>query len=220
MNSTPTSTTVIDAGSFGTWLRQAREALRGNQGMEVPCGDCVGCCTSSYSILLRPHDAALDAVPSSLLSGVSGLAYPHAKMNPLENGHCPMFKAGKCAIYSIRPQTCLDYDCRVYAAAGIEAGDNRPVINKRVREWQFTYASTADHVTHGAVKAAAQFISKHTKLFPAEFAASSPSAIAVLAIKVYGLFIGESLHSQNAMEMVKKIIGTSREFDATQIPTP
>jgi hypothetical protein len=108
----------------------------------------------------------------------------------------------------------LDYDCRVYAAAGIEAGDNRPVINKRVREWQFTYASADDHAAHAAVKAAASVITTHAKLFPAEFAPTTPSAIAVLAIKVYELFTDERWHTQDEMTVVAKVVGASQAFDA------
>ncbi len=211
--SSTSSATHINAGSFGLWLKQARDALRGNGGMDVPCGECVGCCTSSYSILLRPHDTALDIVPVQFLSGVRGMAYPHAKMNPLENGHCPMFKAGCCSIYSMRPQTCLDYDCRIFAAAGIDAGETRPIINKRINEWQFDYASAEDRDAHEAIKAAAAFITKHTKSFPTEHAFTNPSAIAVLSIKVYELFVG-LVHIQDEVSFITRIIEASRKFDA------
>lgn len=212
-----TSTNDIDntvpAGSFGQWLVQARAALRGTGGMNVPCGDCVGCCTSSYSILLRPHDAALDVVPVKFLSSVPGMAYPHAKMNPLQNGHCPMFQQGKCAIYAQRPQTCLDYDCRVFAAAGIQTGDNRPVINQRIRQWRFTYESEADHRTHAAVRSAAAFISEHSAEFPADWLPNNPSGLAVLAVKVYELFLDVDAPTIDVVQMANAIVKASREFD-------
>lgn len=203
----------IAAGSFGLWLAQARAALRGNGGMDVPCGDCVGCCTSSYSILLRPHDAALDVVPVKFLSSVKGLAYPHAKMNPLANGHCPMFQEGKCSIYAQRPQTCLDYDCRVFAAAGIATGDNRPVINQRIRQWHFIYESAADRQAHAAVQAAAAFISKHAAAFPQDWLPNNPSGMAVLAVKVYELFLNVQIVA-NELELARAIVNASRSFDA------
>lgn len=208
------ATNDIAAGPFGQWLTQARAALRGNGGMDVPCGECVGCCTSSYSILLRPHDAALDVVPVKFLSNVKGLAYPHAKMNPLENGHCPMFQQGKCSIYAQRPQTCLDYDCRVFAAAGIETNADRPAINKRIRQWRFTYESEVDRQAHQAIQRAAAFVAAHPDAFPLGWAPNNPSGLAVLAIKVYELFLREDAQVGNEKEMVNRIFSMSREFDA------
>lgn len=207
----------IAAGPFGQWLQQARAALQGNGGMDVPCGECVGCCTSSYSILLRPSDAALDVVPVKFLSSVPGHAYPHAKMNPLANGHCPMFQQGKCSIYAQRPQTCLDYDCRVFAAAGIPTGDNRPVINQRIRQWRFTYESTGDQQAHDAVQAAAAFLSSHAAAFPGGWLPNNPSGIAVLAVKVYELFIDASVEQRDVAETVQEIVRPSQAFDAKSI---
>jgi Fe-S-cluster containining protein len=204
---------AIDAGSFGAWLIEVREALRTNRGMNVPCGDCVGCCVSGYSILLRPHDAALDIIPAALLSSVTGLAYPHAKMNPRDNGHCPMLENGKCGIYKSRPQTCIDYDCRVFTAAGIDAGP-RPIINQRIRAWRFSYASNAEQQTHQAIKSAASFIERHVELFPSHWNVSSPAAVAVLAIKVYELFLDNSIESVSIEDMADKIIHCALAFSA------
>ena len=54
-----------------------------------------------------------------------------------------MLSCGNCTIYAQRPQTCLDYDCRVFAAAGIDAGGaDKAVINRRVHEWRFRFALT------------------------------------------------------------------------------
>jgi hypothetical protein len=163
---------------------------------------------------LRPQDAALEVVPAKFLSGVPGLAYPHAKMNPLANGHCPMFQHGKCSIYAQRPQTCLDYDCRVFAAAGIPTGDNRPVINQRIRQWRFAYESAADHQAHAAIRSAAAFISKHGAAFPADWFPNNPSGIAVLAIKVYALFLDADQATIEVAVMAEAIVKASRDFDA------
>ena len=65
----------MDAGDFGAWLTQAREALRGSAGSRVPCGDCTGCCTSSYSIEVRPTDAAaLERMPAKSLFRSTGVS--------------------------------------------------------------------------------------------------------------------------------------------------
>jgi uncharacterized protein len=203
----------IDAGRFGAWLTQTRDALRGRGGMQVPCGDCVGCCTSHYSILLRPHDTALDVVPTALQSSVPGMWYPHAQMKPLNNGHCPMFQQGRCSIYARRPQTCLDYDCRVFAATGLTAGEDKPVINRRIRAWQFSYEDDAARRQHAATRAAADFLRAHPHEFPDGWLPKSPLGLAGLAIKVYELFV-EPDGVPNAKRLAAAIMATSKAFDA------
>lgn len=216
MNSSasPPATPSIAAGEFGAWLKQARAALQGRGGMSVPCGDCVGCCTSHYSILLRPHDAALDIVPVAVLSSVPELHYPHAKMKPRADGTCPMFVSGQCSIYAQRPQTCLDYDCRVFTAAGIEVGADKPTINRRIHAWAFTYENNSAHEAHAAIRAAAAFIQHHAAAFPSQWAPTSPSGIAVLAIKVYELFLTTSDIEEPVAQRASAIVSASRMFDA------
>ena len=60
-----------------------------------------------------------------------------------EDGSCPMYQSRACSIYAQRPRTCRDYDCRIFSAAGIDAGDGHDAINERVRAWAFTYESAA-----------------------------------------------------------------------------
>lgn len=211
--STMDSTELIDAGPFGRWLVQAQAALRGRGGMHVPCGECVGCCTSHYSILLRPDDAALDIVPASVLSAVPGMHYPHAKMNPRGDGTCPMFNAGRCSIYAQRPQTCLDYDCRVFAAAGLEAGQDKPVINRRIREWKFSYESDAERALHRAIQSAARFIQHHADAFPAGWVPRVPAGVAVLALKVHHLFITSNQPMASIADQVTAVMQASIAFD-------
>jgi uncharacterized protein len=203
----------IDAGPFGAWLAQAREALRGRGGMNVPCGDCVGCCTSHYAILLRPHDVALDLVPAALQSSVPGMWYPHAQMKPRSNGHCAMFNEGRCSIYSQRPQTCLDYDCRVFAATGLAAGADKPVINQRIQAWQFSYEDEPARQLHKATLAASAFLQTHADEFPQGWLPTSPLGMAGLAIKVQELFVGQT-ELRNAKRLAAAIVATSKAFDA------
>jgi hypothetical protein len=109
-------------------------------------------------------------------------------MGYLHDGTCPMLSNGKCSVYRSRPQTCRDYDCRIFAAAGLIAGGvDKSVINKRVREWQFTYASPDDERAHCAVQAAAAFIQNKAVSSPRGRVPTTPTGIAVLATKVYSL---------------------------------
>lgn len=215
MDETAASTTIA-AGPFGAWLAEARESLHGNRGADVPCGDCVGCCVSSYFIPVRPEDKdALDAIPAKYLVNAPNEPRGQWLMGYREDGTCPMLNDSKCTIYGQRPQTCRDYDCRVFSAAGIDAGgDDKAVINRRVHAWRFTYPSANDHAAHAAVKAAAAFISTRRDSFPGSRAPTAPTGIAVLAVKVYVVFMDPEVTRKADPDIALAIIAASREFDS------
>ena len=204
----------IEAGDFGAWLSQAREALRGAGGSQVPCGTCTGCCTSSYSIEVRPTDlAALDRIPANSLFRSRSAAASNWTVRPNADGTCPMLSCGKCTIYAQRPQTCLDYDCRVFAAAGIEAGgQDKAVINRRVSEWRFQFATDEDRQAHTAVKAAAAFIREAHERFPAGTAPRSPLGIAALALRVYPVFLPPG-PADTVTDTVRAVMAAAAAFD-------
>jgi len=207
----------IAAGPFGSWLAQMRASLRGDGGTDVPCGSCVGCCVSSYYIPLRPEDQeARERVPQELLRRAPGMAPGHHMMGYHENGHCPMLSDGKCTIYAHRPQTCRDYDCRVFAAAGIDAGGpDKFVINERVRAWEFSYPTAEDRRVHEAVRSVATFIREKRESFPGGRAPTAPTGIAVLAIKAYSVFLDAPASDQRSdAELAGAIVAASRAFDA------
>jgi Fe-S-cluster containining protein len=212
----PTTDDAVQAGPFGSWLAQFRASLRGTQGSEVPCGDCTGCCISGYSIQLRPRDErALARIPAELLVRAPGFPRGHLTMPPRTDGVCQMLTAGKCTIYADRPQTCLDYDCRIFTAAGLEAGGaDKGVINRRVRQWRFTYPADADRKAHDAVLATASFIQRKRASFPANRAPTAPTGIAVLAVKAYTVFMEAGSESRSDTEIAAAIIEANRAFDA------
>jgi Fe-S-cluster containining protein len=215
MNSAPTGTAdiTVDAGPFGTWLAAARASLRGTGGTDVPCGDCVGCCVSSYHIPLREHDAAaLELIPEQHLVQ-SRAGQLHIQYRP--DGLCPMLEDRRCTIYAHRPQTCRDYDCRFFAAAGIEAGGpERSVINTRVRQWRFTYPTTADRRAHDAVRSAAVFLQREAHRFPAGFAPTRPTGIAVLSVKTHSVFLVGDATEADAAALAQAMVDACRRFDA------
>lgn len=205
----------VAAGPFGAWLARARAALRGEAGNDVPCGDCVGCCTSSYYIPLRPRDAAvLEQVPAAFLTKSQNQPDSPWLMGYRPNGHCPMFAGQGCSVYATRPQTCRDYDCRVFAAAGIDAGgSDKDTINRRVRAWTFTYTDDAEREAHAAVRQAALFIQANRQLFPAGFVPATPMGLAVLSIKVCGIFASVGRAPRSGAELASAIVEASRTFD-------
>lgn len=125
-----------------------------------------------------------------------------------------MLNDSRCTIYGARPQTCRDYDCRIFAAAGIDAGGpEKFVINQRVREWQFSYPHENDRRAHEAVLAAATFIREKKSSFPGERAPTAPTGIAVLAIKVYEIFLDPELPTKSDSEIAWSIVKASGRFD-------
>lgn len=198
----------LPAGGFSEWLRAMRRALATEEGMDVACGDCVGCCTSSYYIKVRPNETrALAAIdPKHLSPGPRGSQL----MGFLENGHCPMFDGRGCSIYRDRPDTCRTYDCRVFTAAGITAGgDDKSVINARVASWRFEYPTDTDRREQAAVIAAAQFLRQHPVRFPGGHVPSRASDIAVLAVKTYQVFLDEP---RDARVTAEAIVEAARSF--------
>lgn len=181
----------VEAGEFGAWLDDMRAALRDDRDTEVACGACVGCCTSSLYIVLRPRDApVLPHVPTEFLVDSPRVPPGQRLMGYDARGHCPMLRDGKCTVYALRPQTCRTFDCRIFAAAGIDAGgpDKAP-ISTQARRWRFTYASEDARRAHAAIRAAAQFIRNDATHFPPGTAPSRPAEIAVVALQTYELFL-------------------------------
>jgi len=203
--------TEIPAGPFSSWLRQMRAALGGNAGMDVACGTCRGCCTSSYFIKVRAHErAALDAIGVDYLRPLPGSTNGAQLMGFHENGHCFMFANGNCAIYAHRPETCRTYDCRVFTAASMNAGEGRTEINERIASWRFEYPTPRDREEHRAVTATANFLRQQVVRFPGGYVPSRPSDIAVLAVKAYQVFLDPP---PSDAEISAAIIRAIQEFD-------
>lgn len=189
--------------------------LQGGEPPAVPCGQCRGCCRSSYFIPVRPTDVqALAVIPAEWLTHAAGMPRDQRVMGYRDDGSCPMFDGRDCTIYRERPQTCRDYDCRVFAAAGIEAGSaEKTEINARVRAWRFSYPTKLDAESHRAVRAAAAFIRRASDSFPAGRAPTAPTGVAVLALKSYEGFMDGRDRGRTDAEIAADIITRWQAFD-------
>jgi hypothetical protein len=146
----------LPAGSLSDWLDDMQRALRGEADARVPCDGCTACCTSSQFVHIDPDETeTLARIPAALRFPAPGLPKGHVVLGYDERGHCPMLVDGACSIYAHRPRTCRTYDCRVFAAAGIDA--DKPAIAQRARRWQFDVSTEADRVLGDALRAAAAF---------------------------------------------------------------
>ena len=184
----------ITTERFSTWLRTVRRALRTGEAVEVPCGDCRGCCTSSYFVHIEADETeSLAAVPDELKFPVPGRGAAGAVLGYDRRGHCPMFDGGGCSIYESRPRTCRVYDCRVFTATGLTVGDERPVIARRSARFRFELADADDRAELAAVRAAARFLVDHAAAFPPGFVPENPTQQAVVALKVYEAFLAPAI---------------------------
>ena len=173
----------LAAGDFSSWVTGMQGAIRGDNESDVPCDGCTACCTSSQFVHIEPDETdTLAHIPAALLFPAPLRPRGHVVMGYDERGHCPMLVDDRCSIYEHRPRTCRTYDCRVFAAAGIEIDDDgKALIAQRVRRWRFSYPTPTDRERHDAVKAAAASLASSGDLLA--------TSRAVRAIEIYDAFL-------------------------------
>jgi Fe-S-cluster containining protein len=214
--SEPIAPPEISAGGFSHWLSATFEGLRNGTGAEVPCGECKACCISSYFIHVESDETATlaavgdDAIPAPGKPGDRLMGFD-------ESGFCPKMENTGCSIYENRPRTCRIYDCRIFAAAGLDAGSEKPLINARIAQWRFLYRDENDRARHDAVKAAVVFIRDHAALFPGGRIPSDPGQLALLALKVHESMLPGQPSESNAAR-IARMVQLSRTFDSTSRP--
>lgn len=213
----------LPAGDFSAWLRHTRNALLTDSGTEVDCGDCVGCCSSFYFIHIRPHETlTLARIPAKIPVAAPGLPKGNVLLGYDKKGLCPLLINNKCSIYEHRPLTCRNYDCRVFAAAGLVESGDKPRITQRIQQWKFSYPEQSDRDEHLAVQAAAKFISENAECFPGGKIPGNPSQLAILAIKVYTVFLENEYRAFEAgsaslrTELANAIVEACGKFDAAR----
>jgi len=135
--------------------------IRTGDTSNVPCGSCTACCTSSQFIHIAPDEVdPLGVIPRDVLFPAPRLPVGHVLMGYDDNGHCPMLVDGACSIYEHRPRTCRTYDCRAFAASGLELDDpTKRAINDQVSRWQFQFEDNVDRAELEAVRSAALLLS-------------------------------------------------------------
>jgi len=213
----------LPAGDFGEWLERMRAALRHEADADVPCGDCCACCSTSHFVHIGPDEVeTLAEVPDELLFAAPGLPDGHVVLPFDERGRCPLLdEGGRCAIYAHRPLTCRTYDCRVFAAAGLDA--DREEISARARRWRFVCPSPRDAEHLAAVAAAARWIPAHAAAFPGGAVPDDPAQLAVLAVRVADAFLpggpaasgsGDGEVAAAVVALAAEVAGPARPRDA------
>jgi len=202
----------LPAGSFVSWLRDTRRALATQPGADVPCGECNACCRSSYFIHITPEETqALAHIPKDLLFAAPGRPEGNVIMGFDEEGCCPMLIDDKCSIYEHRPLTCRNYDCRIFPAAGISAGDeDKDLITQQISRWKFDYSDERGRMQHSAVQAAAKFLREHAESFAGEVP-SNATQLAILAIKVHQVFLNFDDDRTGLVPSIAEIVTAVKE---------
>lgn len=211
-----TTSLKVDAGDFEAWIQKILLSFKTGEAIDVPCGDCRGCCSAGRFVHLTPSDQpAHSTIPKQFLQQAPGLPKGHAVMGYLAGGVCPMLKGGNCSIYSSRPSTCRTFDCRVLAVAGLHVGGRwNERINERVQAWRFSVSSENSQQRFKAIRAAASFIERHPAAFPDGRAPGEPTTVAVLAIKVHSVFL--SNNNAEPRDIAHAIVAASRSFEESR----
>jgi len=195
----PSGHPAIPAGGFSLWLHGTEASLQsGNGAADVPCGSCRGCCRSSMFVHIGPQETkTIQRIPRKLLFPAPGLPKGHLLMGYNDKGECPMLIGNECSIYEDRPQTCRDYDCRVFAATGLAVdAQAQPEIADRVRQWVFTYENESSRDEQRNVQETAIFLESNRDLFPNGTLPRYPVQLAALAVEVSGLFFNLKAKTQ------------------------
>src|SRR5262245_34144404 len=175
----------LDAGVFSSWLSATQRAIRGEAEADVPCDGCTACCRSSQFVHIGPEETdTLAHVPPELLFPAPRMARGYVVLGYDERGHCAMLVEDRCSIYAYRPRACRTYDCRVFAAAGLELDEPEKVeINERARRWRFRHPTGRDREQHAAVQAVAAELREHPERSPDDGAPTNTTELAVYAVE-------------------------------------
>jgi hypothetical protein len=210
----------LSAGTFSTWLRSIRKALRENRGMKVPCGDCNACCRSSHFIHIKAEETrTLRQIPEGLLFPAPLRPYGHMVMGYDKQGRCPMLVRNKCSVYRNRPETCRSFDCRILAASGLaaESNVNNPIF-QQARRWIFRCPTKDDRHLLSTVQDAARFLTSHPECIQNNRVPIDEIQLSVLAIQVHDVFIkntdefGKSSLASRDLKISKAVMETYEKF--------
>lgn len=208
------NSTQLDAGLFEPWLQELTGSLKGNGSTKVNCGECRGCCRSSYFIPIEKDEkATLKKIPVYLLFNLPGDKSGQKFIAIDKQGACAMLKNANCSIYPTRPQACRTYDCRVFSAANLFPSEkNQFEIAERARKWVFSYQSDEGIEIHNAIKEVASFIRRAGYAFPDGRYPVRIEDVAVTAIKASSVALDPKFKLLTDREKALAIINAVKNF--------
>ncbi|MEQ8860174.1 MAG: YkgJ family cysteine cluster protein [Pseudomonadales bacterium] len=210
----------LAAGDVGIWLDEMSRALDEPGEMRVPCGSCNACCRSAYFIHIGAGEVeTLARIPRALLVPAPGRPEDRV-MGFDERGHCPMLVGDACSIYPQRPLTCRRFDCRVFAAAGVDPSeDGKTEVAARTRRWRFDYARAHDRRRHAAVVTAARLLDENRRqLGRAAPANRTQQAVQAVACHEAVLELADEAAATGKRPGEQAILAAIRPADPDQAP--
>jgi len=152
-------------------------------------------------IHIKPEETQTIAqIPKELMFAAPGFPKGHVLLGYDKDGCCPMFIDKKCSIYEYRPQTCRQYDCRIFPATGLTVGDDKPLISQQEKRWCFNLSTRDESKLLSALQAAAKFLTTYSELLPAGFVLGNTTQQAILAIKIYDVFLRDEFMLENSAD--------------------
>ena len=137
----------MDAGRFAHWIVAVQQGMRSGDGNDVPCGGCVACCTSGQLVPVDDDERG-GLPPHAVVDTAEG-----AVLARTDEGACLSLADGRCTVYETRPRACRIYDCRIFAATGLEPEEDKPAIREQAKRWRFRVATDEDRRRSEAVRA-------------------------------------------------------------------
>lgn len=214
------------AGPLGRWLSGVRRTRKLEVlGNDVPCGSCIACCRASMFIHVRPEELdTLRHIPKQLLFPAPGAPKGHVLLGFDQQGQCPMLQDGKCSIYEHRPQTCRDFDCRIFSATKVGLDEHGPQaeIGRRARSFRFELSSDEERRQSSALEAAATFLQEQRASFPEGLLPHTPVQLALLAIELYELFearlqtSGSGLEPADRSELARAVLARLEQLESAR----
>lgn len=179
----------LNARDFTEWLTAREELFSSPFARSVPGGACTACCRSSMFVHIGAHEArTLRRIPSELLFPAPGLSNGNFVLGYDDKGHCPMLIEDHCSIYEDRPETCRNYDCRVFTATELAPDRPQTEIAKQVELWRFDHSGPHGKATHALISETAAFLRRNRDMFPRGVLPEYPAQLAALTLRLYKVF--------------------------------
>ena len=123
-----------------------------------------------------------------------------------------MLGSSGCTIYDRRPRTCRSFDCRIFAATGIEPpGGSDSKVAERVRDWTFD-DSDDQGVTRRALDETLMFLKAFEEVFIPYGIEPGTPIVANVAADLMHLFLEPSSEVEQLQAVIKELRRIREDF--------
>lgn len=94
----------------------------------VPCNGCTACCRWGSDITAHPP-ITMDEARALGLDEVVAMVDGSYVMPAKENGECVLLGPNGCTMWSLRPDSCKEFDCREMVRLMLDDEQDNPMLN-------------------------------------------------------------------------------------------